>query len=341
MRFRSTHSHSRGSHGDASVSHGHVHGAVDPSIAASRRGIWAVKWSFLALFATAAVQVGVVLVTGSVALLADTIHNFGDAATAIPLWIAFRFAQLRPSRRFTYGYGRVEDLAGIFIVLVILSSGVFAAYEAIDRLLDPREVEFVWAVAGAGVVGFVGNEAVALFRVRVGKQIGSAALVADGYHARIDGLTSLGVTAGAIAVWVGWTIADPIAALVITALILRIVWQSSGLVFGRLLDRIDPEVIEEITHAAGHVRGVREVTDVRARWSGHRLHAELNIAVSPDITVEQGHRVAAEVRHQISHHLVYMGSVVIHVDPATASGNRHHAVATHEHDGLPAHSHPE
>ena len=319
----------------------HTHGAVDPSIAASQRGIWAVKWSFVVLFATAAVQVAIVLLTGSIALLADTVHNFGDASTAIPLWIAFRFAQRRPSRGFTYGYGRVEDLAGIFIVLVILASGLFAGYVAIDRLFNPRDVEFLWAMAAAGAVGFVANEAVALFRIRVGRQIGSAALVADGYHARVDGLTSLGVALGAGALGLGWTIADPILALIITALIFRIVWQSSALVFGRLLDRVDPGIVDEITHAAQHVRGVAAVTDVRVRWSGHQLHADLNIAVAPDLAVQEGHGIATEVQHQLAHHLVYLGSVAIHVDPTSASGKRHHAVAAHEHDNLPPHSHPE
>ena len=328
------HTHSEGTHG-------HTHGAVDPSIVTTKRGIWAVKWSFAALMVTAVLQVAVVWFTGSVALLADTIHNFGDASTAIPLWIAFRFAQLKPSPRFTHGHGRVEDFAGVFIVIIILLSALVTGYQAVNRLMNPRDVEFVWAVAGAGVVGFIGNEAVALFRMRVGKQIHSAALIADGYHARADGLTSLAVAGGAVGIWLGYGIADPIVALVITAMILRIVWQSSSLVFGRLLDRIDPTALEEIAHATHHAQGVVAVNDLRARWSGHRMHVQLSISVASDLTVEQGHQIAQDVRHQIVHHLGYIGSVTVHVDPMSASGNRYHAVVEHQHDGLPAHSHGE
>ena len=180
--------------------HGHTHGAVDPSVATSERGIWAVKWSFVGLFITALLQVVVVVLSGSVALLSDTIHNFGDAMTAVPLWIAFTLARLGASRRFTFGYGRVEDLAGVIVVLIILFSAVVAGYQAVERLINPQPIELLGAVAAAALVGFVGNEAVAIFRIRVGRQIGSAALVADGYHARTDGWTSLAVLIGATGV---------------------------------------------------------------------------------------------------------------------------------------------
>src|SRR5215213_7398257 len=176
--------HRHGHHHGGHEGHGHTHGAVDPSIATSEKGIWAVKWSFVVLFATALLQVAVVFFSGSVALLSDTVHNFGDAATAVPLWVAFALARLGTSRRFTFGYGRVEDLAGVAVVLIILSSAAVAGYQAVERLLNPQPVGMLWAVAAASVVGFIGNEAVAVFRIRVGRQIGSAALVADGYHAR-------------------------------------------------------------------------------------------------------------------------------------------------------------
>src|SRR5215218_884982 len=185
--------HEHGHHDDHHGAHGHTHGAVDPSIATSERGIWAVKWSFVGLLATALVQIVVVLLSGSVALLSDTIHNFGDAATAVPLGIAFALTRLGTSRRFTFGYGRVEDLAGVMVVLIILFSAVVAAYQAVERLLNPQQVGMLWAVAVAALIGFLGNEAVAVFRIRVGRQIGSAALVADGYHARTDGWTSVAV----------------------------------------------------------------------------------------------------------------------------------------------------
>jgi cation diffusion facilitator family transporter len=321
------------------AAHGHTHGAVDPSLLTSERGIWAVKWSLAGLMATAAFQVVVVYFTGSVALLADTIHNFGDALTAIPLWIAFRVSRRKPNPRFTYGYGRVEDLAGVFIVVMILLSAVAAGYESVQRLVDPPTVQHVWAVALASILGFVGNEAVALFRIKVGREIGSAALVADGYHARVDGLTSLAVLAGAVGIWLGYPLADPVAGLLITAAILKIVWDTGRSVFTRLLDGVDPEVTAEVRHAASHTPGVQEVTEVHVRWLGHRLHAELNIAVDSGLSVEQGHEIARQVRHQLLHHLSYLSNATIHVDPLSASGPDHHHIDGHEHDGLASHSH--
>jgi cation diffusion facilitator family transporter len=319
--------------------HGHTHGAVDPSIATSERGMWAVKWSFVGLFVTALLQVVVVALTGSVALLSDTIHNFGDALTAVPLWIAFALSRLGASRRFTFGYGRVEDLAGVIVVLIILFSAVVAGYQAVERIIHPQPVGLLWAVAAAALVGFFGNEAVAIFRIRVGRQIGSAALIADGYHARTDGWTSLAVLVGAIGVWLGYPLADPIVGLLIAAAILVIVWQSGKTVFTRLLDGVDPEVIEEIRHTAQHVPGVEEVAEVRARWLGHRLRAEVNVAVSPELSVSEGHAIAREVNHRLLHELRYLDMAVVHVDPLQELGEEHHRIATHSHDGLPPHSH--
>jgi cation diffusion facilitator family transporter len=319
--------------------YGHTHGAVDPTIATSERGIWAIKWSFVGLMVTALLQLVVVLMSGSVALLSDTIHNFGDAATAVPLGIAFALTRLGVSRRFTFGYGRVEDLAGVLIVLIILFSAVVAGYQAVERLIHPQPIGMLWAVAVASVVGFIGNEAVAVFRIRVGRQIGSAALVADGYHARTDGWTSLAVLLGAIGVWLGYPLADPIVGLLIAAAILVIVWQSGKAVFTRLLDGVEPEAIEEIRHAACHVPGVEDVSEVRARWLGHRLHAEVNVAVDPDLSVDEGHAIAREVNHQLLHHLSYLSGAVIHVDPVQEAGEEHHRIPAHSHDGLPTHSH--
>jgi cation diffusion facilitator family transporter len=239
--------------------HGHSHGVIDPTIATTERGIWAIKWSFVILAITAALQLAVVFASGSVALLADTIHNIGDSVTAIPLWIAFQLVRRKPSARFTYGLGRVEDLAGITIVAIILFSALVALYEAVDRLIHPQEISLLWAVAIAGVIGFIGNEAVAVFRLRVGRQIESAALIADGYHARTDGLTSLAVVLGAAGVWLGYPLADPVVGLIITLAIFGIVWQSAKAVFTRLLDGVEPDVVAEIRHAARHVAVVREV----------------------------------------------------------------------------------
>ena len=320
-------------------SHGHSHGTIDPAILTTDKGLWAIKWSFVCLMMTALFQFVVVWLSGSVALFADTIHNIGDAATAIPLGIAFAFAKRKPSKRFTYGYGRIEDLAGVAVVLTILASAIAAGYESIQRFFHPQIVTHLGAVIAASIIGFAGNETVAVFRIKVGKEIGSAALIADGYHARIDGFTSLAVLFGAIGVWLGFPLADPIVGLLITLTILRIVWDSSKMVFSRLLDGIEPEIIEEIKHAASHVHEVKEVTEVRARWIGHKLHAELNVAVDPKLSVEQGHAIAIEVRHQLMHHLRYVSNAIVHIDPKSASGEAHHRIDSHSHGNLSTHSH--
>ena len=296
-------------HGERARAHahgagrGHTHGVIDPNIATTTRGIWAIKWSFFILAITALLQFAVVLVSGSVALLADTVHNVGDAATAIPLWVAFHLARRKPSATFTYGLGRAEDLAGIAIVLIILLSALVAGYEAVDRLLHPRAIEQVGWVAIAGLAGFVGNEAVAVFRIRVGREINSAALIADGYHARTDGLTSLAVVAGAAGVWLGFPLADPIVGLIITLAIFGIVWQSARAVFTRMLDGIEPGIVDEIRHAASHVAGIDAVIDAKARWVGHKLHADLTIAVDGDLTVMAANAIAASLQRELLAHL--------------------------------------
>ena len=307
--------------------HDHTHGVVDPSIASSTEGIWAVKWSFAILMVTAILQLLVVFASRSVALLADTIHNFGDAATAIPLGIAFTFAKLKPTKRFSYGYGRVEDLAGMAVVLIILFSAIVAGYEAINRFIHPQTITHLWAVVAASIIGFLGNEIVAVFRIRVGKKINSAALIADGYHARTDGWTSLAVLFGVVGVWFGFPLADPLIGLGITITIFFIVWDSVKAVLLRALDGIEPETLEEITHAVSHVEGVQEVSDVRARWLGHKLHVEINIAVEPSLSVTEGHGIANEVEHVLYHHLNYLSLAIVHVDPAHMSGEKYHPKA--------------
>jgi len=244
---------------DHAKSHGHTHGVIDSTLATTTQGIWAIKWSFAILGITSLLQLAVVYASASIALFADAIHNVGDSATAIPLWVAFMLARRKPSERFAYGYGRAEDLAGIAIVLIILLSALVAAYAAIDRLVHPQPITLLGWVAVAGFLGFVGNEAVAIFRIRIGRKINSAALIADGYHARTDGLTSLAVVLGALGVWLGYPLADPVVGLLITIAIFGIVWQSSKAVFVRMLDGVDPAVTDEIRHAAGHVEGVRQV----------------------------------------------------------------------------------
>lgn len=319
--------------------HDHSHGATDPVLLTSQRGIWAVKWSLIVLLATAVVQSLLAVFSGSVALMADTIHNFGDALTAVPLWVAFLLAQRRPTERFTYGYGRVEDMAGVLIVGAILASAGVVAYEAISRVIDPQPVRLLPAVALGAIIGYVANEGVARFRIKVGREIHSEALVADGYHARADALTSLGVLVGVGGLWLGYPLADPLVGLAIALVILRIAWTSGKAVLLRVLDAVDPAIVEEIKHVARQTSGVEEVTEVRVRWVGHRLQAELNLAVDADLSIERGHDIALAVRHELLHHLEYLSGATVHVDPITASGEIHHQIENHAHGELPSHSH--
>ncbi|WP_426265257.1 cation diffusion facilitator family transporter [Sphingomonas sp. PWP1-2] len=292
-----------GHHHGGAEGHGHTHGVIDPSLTTSDRGIWAIKWSFVILAITASLQLSVVLLSGSVALLADTIHNIADATTAIPLWVAFVLARRKPSKTFTYGLGRVEDLAGILIVLIILFSAVVAGYQAVERLIHPHPVSHLGWLVAAGLVGFAGNEIVAVFRIRVGRQMNSAALIADGYHARTDGLTSLAVVLGAIGVWFGYPLADPIIGLLITIAILGIVWQSARAVITRTLDGVDPGVTEEIRHAAEHVAGITRVTDARARWIGHRLHSDVAIVVDDGLNLSEAMEIARSLKRELLEHM--------------------------------------
>ena len=290
-------------HGDHGAGgHGHTHGVIDASLTNSDRGIWAIKWSFVILAITSAFQFIIVLLSGSVALFADMIHNVGDATTAIPLWFAFVLARRKPSKTFTYGLGRVEDLAGILIVLIILFSAVFAGYQAIHRLLNPQPVTHLGWLALAGFIGFVGNEVVAVFRIRVGRQMNSAALIADGYHARTDGLTSLAVVLGAFGVWQGYPLADPIVGLLITLTIGGIVWQSAKAVITRTLDGVDPSVTAEIRHSAEHVAGISGVTDARARWIGHELHADVVIQVDEKLSLPAAMAIARNLKAELLGH---------------------------------------
>jgi cation diffusion facilitator family transporter len=323
-RDHAAHGHGHHDH----VSGSHSHGVIDATIATTDRGIWAIKWSFVILAITAAMQMVVVALSGSVALLADTVHNIGDATTAIPLWIAFLLARRKPSPTFTYGLGRVEDLAGIIIVGIILFSAIVAGYQAIDRLINPRVVTHLGWLAAAGIVGFLGNEAVAVFRIRVGREINSAALIADGYHARTDGLTSLAVVLGAFGVWLGFALADPIVGLLITLAIFGIVWQSARSVLTRMLDGIDPDVIGDIHHAAAHVPTAR-IVEAKARWIGHRLHADIAIAVEESLPVCEAKKITAALEHQLFEHMPALAAANIRLANAVADHRHGHPHGEH------------
>lgn len=290
--------------------------SVDSELEGSAQGIRAVKISLVALGVTAALQLGVVAVSGSVALLADTVHNFSDALTAIPLWIAFALSRRAASRRYTYGYGRAEDLAGLFIVLMIALSAVIAGWEAIRRLLEPAPIEHLGWVAAAGVIGFAGNELVALYRMRVGRRIGSAALVADGLHARTDGLTSLAVVVGAVGVAAGWPAADPIIGLVIAVAIVLVLRTATRDVFRRLMDGVDPTLVDTAERSLLDTPGVEGIRHLRVRWLGHTLHAEADLDVDPDLTLAQSHRIAHHAEAHLVAHVQRLTGATIHTSPA-------------------------
>jgi cation diffusion facilitator family transporter len=311
--------------------HGHSHGEVqiDAALESSARGIWALKVSLLLLGATAVFQLLIVLISGSVGLLADTIHNFGDAFTAVPLWIAFVLGRQAATRRYTYGYGRAEDVAGVVIVVVIFLSAVIAAYESIQKLIHPQPVSAIGWVIAAAIVGFLGNEVVAQFRVRIGREIGSAALIADGLHARADGFTSLAVLLGALGVLAGFPLADPIVGLLITVAILFIVKDTALTMWRRVMDAVDPGVVEGIEQTAAAVPGVGEVHGVRVRWLGHTLQAELHATVDEELSTRESHRIAEEVRHTLFHAQPQLAAITVHVDPCGHSGDDPHALTAH------------
>jgi cation diffusion facilitator family transporter len=302
---------------------------VDAAMQSSAEGMRTLWLSLSILGLTTVIQAVVVALSGSVALLGDTIHNAADALTAVPLGIAFVLGRRVANRRYTYGYGRAEDLAGIAIVATIAGSSALAAYQAIDRLLHPRDITHLWAVALAAVVGFVGNEWVAQYRIRTGRRIGSAALVADGLHARTDGFTSLAVLLGAGGAALGWRLADPIVGLLITVAILTVLRDAAREVYRRLMDAVDPELVETAECALRDVDGIRGTGQVRMRWIGHTLRAEADIIVDPDLTVVQAHRLAVAAEHALIHAVPRLTAATVHTDHTSNGTDPHAALAHH------------
>ena len=288
--------------------------------------------SLAILLATAGMQAVVVFASGSVALLGDTLHNAADGLTAIPLWLAFRVGRRPPTPRYTYGLGKAEDLAGVAVLALIGVSAVCAAYEAVNRLLHPQRVTHLGFVMAAAVVGALGNEVVAQYRIRVGRRIGSAALEADGAHARVDGLASLLVLVGAVAVTLGAEWADPVIGLVIAVLIAMVGLQAGRRVGQRLLDAVDPELTRQITKTVAAVKGVEGVTEVRVRWAGHRLLAQVRLSVESSLTVNKAHQIAEDASHSLLHAVPNLSDAIVHVDPASSSVDAHAATRHHSPD---------
>jgi cation diffusion facilitator family transporter len=288
---------------------------VDGAMEASAAGMRALWISLVILMCTAAIQAVAVGFTGSVALLGDTLHNTADALTAVPLAVAFVLGRRPPTRRYTYGFGRAEDMAGVIIVLLMALSSAAAAWEAASRLASPHRVTNLVAVAIAAVVGFAGNELVASYRIRVGRRIGSAALVADGLHARTDGLTSLAVLLGVGGVAIGWQWADPVVGLIITVAILAVLRQAARDIWRRLMDAVDPALVDHAETTLRGVPGIRDVGEVRLRWIGHQLRAECQIVIAPDCSAIQAHAIAVMAEHELLHALPRLNAALVHADP--------------------------
>ena len=316
----------------ASLFRPHSHDAsdsIDSALTTSAEGMRALKVSLGGLAVTAILQLIVAIFSHSVALLADTIHNFADALTAVPLGIAFFVGRHVPNRRYTYGYGRAEDLAGLVILAVIAASSALAAWTAVDRLIHPHTVGNIGWVIVAGLVGFTGNELVAAYRIRIGNKIGSAALVADGFHARTDGLTSLAVVLGALGVPAGWQMADPIIGLLITVAILFVLKNAARDIYRRIMDAVDPALVATVESEALSVNGVQAIENVRIRWVGHELNADLNITVDRNLSVAAGHDIAEVVHHELLHHVSHLAGAVIHIDPCRDDGVDPHRLTAH------------
>jgi len=298
---------------------GHSHDAadqIDDAMEANAAGRRALGISLIGLSVTAVLQAVVVALSGSVALLSDTVHNVADALTAVPLLVAFALARRPANKRYTYGYGRAEDLAGLFVIAMITLSSVLAAYEAIHRLLHPQQVNHLWAVAGAAVVGFLGNELVARYRICVGRQIGSAALVADGLHARTDGFTSLAVLLGAGGAALGLPWVDPVVGLLITVAILAVLRSAVKQVAARLMDAVDPTIVDQATTAISSVEGVRQIRELRIRWIGHTLRAEVDLTADPTLSITQGHDLAHHAEDHLLANVHRLTAATVHVSPA-------------------------
>jgi cation diffusion facilitator family transporter len=298
---------------------------------AGREGMRCLKISFAGLIVTALIQTAIVVYTNSVALLGDTLHNYADALTAIPLGIAFIVGRRVATRAYTYGFGRAEDLAGIVVVVLIAASSAYAGYEAIMRFVHPADVHHLGVLIVAGVVGFLGNEIVAHYRIRTGRRIGSAALVADGLHARTDGFTSLAVVLSAVGAWLGFPRADPIVGLLITVAILFVLRDAAREIYRRLMDAVDPALVDQTEQLIRATPGVIDVPNLQLRWLGNTLRAEARITVDSDTTLVDAHHLSHQVEHDLVHGVRRLTSATIHVEPLPDDATTAHDLLTHHH----------
>jgi len=275
----------------------------------------ALKLGVAGLGLTTVVQTVLLLLSGSIALLGDTLHNGVDVAGTAVVWVAFVLSRRSPSDRFGYGYHRFEDLAGLVVVLLIAGSAALVIFESIRAFGDSVEFSRPGLVLIAGGVGFLGNEAVAQYKLRTGRKIGSAALVADGQHSRADGLTSLGVIAAAIGLMLGWQWLDAMVGLGIGVMIAWAAVQSGRDVFLRLLDYGDPELLHQLGHAAESVEGFDHISDLRVRHLGRTVHVVAHVCMPAEYSLSQAHDVAEDLRHAWLRMVPADSLVDIHADP--------------------------
>lgn len=323
------HEHEHEAHNHGQGGHGHEHGKVDADLYGNRAGLRAVQISTAGMLGVSLIQLLIALIGGSAGLFADALHNMGDVLTTVALWIAFIFSNRAANRRYTYGYYRTEDLAGIFIVLVIIGSALAGAVESILKLTNGNVPTQIYLSMAAAAIGCIGNEVLAQYKISVGKRINSVPLVADGQHSRIDGLTSLAALLGLIGVKLGLPIADPLAGILITLVIISVVYTTSRSVLQRLLDAVDPRIVPTIVDVANGVDGVETATEIKARWVGHTLHIAMNIEVDAEMTLTRAHAIAEEVRHRLFHEIPGVSEVIIHTDPSSSSGDHHKDMAHH------------
>ena len=292
---------------------GHTHAVPD-----DRDATRAVLVSAVLLGAASAVEFATSIAGHSASVLADALHNAGDVLTTLVLLIAFALARRPATRRFTSGFGRVEDVATLVIVIVIVFTAAAAALESLGRLLSTEGYSHSVPAMVAALIGVVANVVASEYKIRVGRRIKSMALEADGLHSRLDALVSAGAFLGVLLAWMGFAIADPLAGLAITIAIVYILAGTVGRLVLRMMDAVDPDVIEQITAAAQSVKGVLGVHDVRARWVGRELNAVLHVDCPPDATLREAHDLALAVEHEVEHKVPSV-RLDVHMDPGTGS----------------------